>query len=423
MVEFRILLPDGTIKYLEAIGHHLFSAGGELLEVMGTHIDGTERKRAEEALRESEYKLRQIIETVPGLIWSNGPDGEPTHINQRMLDFSGMRFEDFKLRGWEAFVHPADFPETAEGFLSRNSDRNFVRGRVCVCAGRTASFVGTMLVVSLCAIGRDASSSGMACLLTSMERKKAEDLLRRSEAHLAEAQRLSHTGAVAYNGTAILFASEETYRIWGFDPAQGLPSREVVFQRIHPDDRDWLNAEVRRAVGEKRRYSIAYKICTARWNGQTPRNNRPTCVLRKRETCRDFRYTDRRDGAQEGRRSAAPQRGLSGGGAETEPDRQLGMESRPGYQVLVGGMLPCSEFRSTGWFAQIRRILSADSSRRPTRFQGTNPEGYPREGRVGGGLPHRASGWARQGHSRRRSSCSEHVRPSHRICGHRDRRH
>ena len=77
---------------------------------------------------------------------------------------------------------------------------------------------------------------------------------------MAEAQRLSHTGAVAYNGTAILFASEETYRIWGFDPAQGLPSREAVFQRIHPGDRDWLNAQVRRAVGEKREYSVAYKI-------------------------------------------------------------------------------------------------------------------------------------------------------------------
>jgi PAS domain S-box-containing protein len=95
-------------------------------------------------------------------------------------------------------------------------------------------------------------------LETTVAERTAE--LRRSEAHLAEAQRLSHTGAVTYNGTAILFASEETYRIWGFDPAQGLPPREVVFQRIHPGDRDWLNAEVRRAVGEKRRYSIAYRI-------------------------------------------------------------------------------------------------------------------------------------------------------------------
>src|SRR5260370_12878369 len=69
-----------------------------------------------EVLREGEYKLRQIIETVPGLLWSNGTDGEPTHVNQRMLDYSGMRLEDFKHRGWEAFVHPADFPESAKAF-------------------------------------------------------------------------------------------------------------------------------------------------------------------------------------------------------------------------------------------------------------------------------------------------------------------
>ena len=54
--------------------------------------------------------------------------------------------------------------------------------------------------------------------------------------------------------------SEETYRIWGFDPAQGVPSLEAVFQRIHPDDRDRLNAEVRRAVSEKRGYTTAYRI-------------------------------------------------------------------------------------------------------------------------------------------------------------------
>jgi PAS domain S-box-containing protein len=92
------------------------------------------------------------------------------------------------------------------------------------------------------------------------ERKNAEDLLRGSEARLAEAQRLTHIGVAAYNETAILYASDETYRIWGFDPAQGVPSREAVFRRIHPDDRGRLDAEVQRALGAKRRYSIGYRI-------------------------------------------------------------------------------------------------------------------------------------------------------------------
>jgi C4-dicarboxylate-specific signal transduction histidine kinase len=46
--EFRILLPDGTVKHLEATGHHLFSAHGKPVEIVGTHVDVTERKRAQE---------------------------------------------------------------------------------------------------------------------------------------------------------------------------------------------------------------------------------------------------------------------------------------------------------------------------------------------------------------------------------------
>jgi PAS domain S-box-containing protein len=56
LVEFRILLPDGTVKYLETIGHHVFSEDGELLEVMGVAVDVTERKRAQE----EHERLRQL---------------------------------------------------------------------------------------------------------------------------------------------------------------------------------------------------------------------------------------------------------------------------------------------------------------------------------------------------------------------------
>ena len=52
------MLPDGTIKYLEGVIHHVFSEEGELIELVGTNADVTERKRAEQALRESEAKFR-----------------------------------------------------------------------------------------------------------------------------------------------------------------------------------------------------------------------------------------------------------------------------------------------------------------------------------------------------------------------------
>ena len=70
------------------------------------------------------------------------------------------------------------------------------------------------------------------------EQKRAEQARRRSEAYLAEAQRLSKTGSWAFRpGMAKpVYWSEEMFRIWGFDPRQGLPDNETAWQRIHPED-------------------------------------------------------------------------------------------------------------------------------------------------------------------------------------------
>jgi PAS domain S-box-containing protein len=67
-------------------------------------------------------------------------------------------------------------------------------------------------------------------------RKQAEEALRRSEAHLAQAQRLSRTGSFHWNlATGKTFWSEETYRILGYDTTTE-PTRDLVMQRVHPDD-------------------------------------------------------------------------------------------------------------------------------------------------------------------------------------------
>src|SRR5713101_5505470 len=70
-------------------------------------------------------------------------------------------------------------------------------------------------------------NQGVAFVVDLTERKRAEQALRRSEAYLAEAQRLSHTCSAAFNETAVLYFSEEASRMFGFDPLQGIPSREA----------------------------------------------------------------------------------------------------------------------------------------------------------------------------------------------------
>src|SRR6266853_3664222 len=218
-------------------------------------------RRAEEALRESEYKLRQIIDTVPSLVWAVEPDGENTYANRRILDYIGAPYEDFRNSGWQRFVQPDDLPETLKAFQHaietetsyetvhrvRRADGEFrwhhTRGEpVRDREGRIIQWYGLTIDVD--------------------EAKKAEERLRRSEAYLAEAQRISHTGSYTFSLVTrkLLYWSEECYRIWGFDPAQGLPDGEIAAQRIHPDDRERVYNEAQEARRRKRDYTLEFRI-------------------------------------------------------------------------------------------------------------------------------------------------------------------
>jgi len=92
--------------------------------------------------------------------------------------------------------------------------------------------------------------------------RDSEEALRRSEAWLTQAQRLSRTGSWVYNATATLYLywSDESYRIWGFDPLQGLPSRENMWQRIHADDRERVWEEEQEALRQKRDFAAEFRI-------------------------------------------------------------------------------------------------------------------------------------------------------------------
>ena len=93
------------------------------------------------------------------------------------------------------------------------------------------------------------------------ERKLAEEKLRRSEAYLTEAQKLSHTGSGSWNiSTGEVFWSDETYRIYGFEPGSVQPSYEVFFGIVHPDDRLALEKTFEDVVREGKTYDLNFRI-------------------------------------------------------------------------------------------------------------------------------------------------------------------
>src|ERR1700693_3446395 len=110
---------------------------------------------------------------------------------------------------------------------------------------------------------------GLALLTSWMDRRFAaqtlelqEQKLQRSEAYLAEAQRLTHTGSWAWRvaGGDALHLSEEWYRIFGFNPENGPPAFEQLLQRTHPEDRVKWKGAIDRAIDRKSDYEVEFRV-------------------------------------------------------------------------------------------------------------------------------------------------------------------
>jgi len=94
-----------------------------------------------------------------------------------------------------------------------------------------------------------------------IEREQAEENLRRSEAHLRDAQSLGQMGSWAFNASSgAFFASRELLRIFGLDPDEEKPTREMFQEKIHPDDLSSLQEVAGKAVREKTNYEFDFRI-------------------------------------------------------------------------------------------------------------------------------------------------------------------
>ena len=111
-VEYRILRKDGTYTWWKARGTVVHDAAGKAERWIGAITDVGERKRAEEALRESEHRFRGLIEALPILTWTCTPEGPCDYLSPQWVKYTGIPEPEQLGYGWLGQLHPDDRERT-----------------------------------------------------------------------------------------------------------------------------------------------------------------------------------------------------------------------------------------------------------------------------------------------------------------------
>jgi PAS domain S-box-containing protein len=124
--EYRIVLPDGRVRWVTSRGRVEYDGTGKPLFMRGASVDNTARKLAEEALQESEARFRTMADTAPVMIWMSDADKLCVFFNKGWLDFTGRELEQELGNGWTAGVHPQDLDHCLKTYVgSFDSRREF----------------------------------------------------------------------------------------------------------------------------------------------------------------------------------------------------------------------------------------------------------------------------------------------------------
>jgi PAS domain S-box-containing protein len=115
--ELRCRRADGTYLWFLNRDFPLRDDGGNIIKWYGVLMNIDALKKIETDLKMREHELLGIIETIPSMLWSTSPTGEPTLNSQRLLEYVGASHEEFVNRGWLSFIHPDDREESAKAFF------------------------------------------------------------------------------------------------------------------------------------------------------------------------------------------------------------------------------------------------------------------------------------------------------------------
>ena len=110
-VEYRVIHPDGSARWVSSLGAVIRDRSGEPTAMTGINLDIHTRRIAELALGESEQQFRTLADSIPQLAWMADPEGNRFWHNRRWYEYTGISPEEMTGMGWQSFHHPLELTE------------------------------------------------------------------------------------------------------------------------------------------------------------------------------------------------------------------------------------------------------------------------------------------------------------------------
>lgn len=234
-VECRIVRPTGEIRTIHCRGTIARDQSGHPIQMSGTVLDITERKRIDEALADSEQRYRTIFETMPDPLFVVSFDGVIRDANPAACLTYGYTRDEFTGLPVEKMIDPQSFPHLTETIEAVEQGRSFhtecldIRkdGTRFPVDVKTSAFVSHGEPVMLSAV-RDIT-----------DRKRMEEALRRSRTQLSDI--LENNPAVVYtrqvgNGWPHTFITPNIYQMLGYTSIDIIGRPELWDSLMHPED-------------------------------------------------------------------------------------------------------------------------------------------------------------------------------------------